>query len=285
MNNPDATVKQKKKRLIFWMVLFVICILVASVCLGFWVYHLVLRHSMNKLYEDAREIIDTPHNNGNSSILQPLPNDENDRDDSSEKKWSMPSVKIDFDLLWETSKDVYAWIEIPGSKIQYPVVQHPTNNSYYLRKAINGAYDITGCIYTQNYNNTDFSDPNTVIYGHYMDDGTKFGSLLSYMDKEYFESHRDIVIYTPTEMFHYRVFAALPFDTRHILRNYAYSDDPTGAFLTDVYNSSDARTIIADDITVDSENNRIITLSTCLKTGTRRYLVLAVLVNHNYKNK
>ncbi|MBR4295257.1 MAG: class B sortase [Clostridia bacterium] len=283
MKNTDTGQKQKKGRFIFWIVLFTVCTLVAAVCLGFWVYHLVLRGSMNKLYNDAREVVSVSSNNGSSAALQPLPNDLSDED--SKKEWNMSVVKIDFDLLRETSKDVYAWIEIPGSKIQYPIVQHPTNNSYYLRKAINGAYDITGCIYTQNYNSTDFSDPNTVIYGHYMDDGTKFGSLLSYMDKEYFESHRDIVIYTPTEMFHYRVFAALPFDTRHIIRNYARLENPTSAFLADVYNSSDARTIIADDITVDGENNRIITLSTCLKTGTRRYLVLAVLVNHNYKNK
>ena len=196
-----------------------------------------------------------------------------------EDAWAYtPPVKIDFDLLHNTSKNVYAWIEIPGSPVAYPIVQHPKNNGYYLRRAINGSYDVTGCIYTQNYNSQDFSDPNTLIYGHYMYDGTKFGSLISYMDKEYFESHRKVVIYTEENQYVYKVFAALPFDTRHILTSYRISKNPLEDFLEDVYSNRDARAVIAEDVTVDASKDKILTLSTCLKNGGKRYLVLAVLV-------
>ncbi|MBQ8207944.1 MAG: class B sortase [Clostridia bacterium] len=281
MENNEGKAKRGKGRLIFWLILFIVFIIIAAACVGIWAYHIVLRHTMNELYNDARVILnDAPDvNMGTSDAsddlpVTPLPDDENKGEETDAK----PMVSIDFEMLKATSADVYAWIEIPGTPVAFPIVQHPTNNNYYLRKAINGSYDITGCIYTQNYNSKDFSDKNTVIYGHYMDDGTKFGSLLSYMDHEFFEAHRRIDVYTENEWFTYEVFAAIPFNTRHILKSYKTVIDPHEAFLKDVYSSADARSIIDEDVKVDPETDRIITLSTCLKTDTRRYLVLAKLV-------
>lgn len=282
MENNEGKVKSRKPHLVVWVVLFIVFIIVAATCIGVWVYHAVLRRAMSELYGDARETIVALPNAGNDIDGSPenggvnaLPDDEGKGTDGSEL---YPLAKIDFGLLKQTSPDVYAWIEIPGTPVAFPIVQHPKNNDYYLRRAINGAYDITGCIYTQNYNSKDFSDRNTLIYGHYMDDGTKFGPLLSYMDEEFFNTHRRIDIYTETEWFTYEVFAAIPFNTRHILQSYKGVDDAHAAFLNDVFSSTDARSIIAEYIDIDPENDRIITLSTCLRTDTRRYLVLAKLV-------
>lgn len=283
MENNEGKAKCGKGRLIFWLILFIVFIVAAAACVGAWAYHVVLRHAMSELYDDAREVIDSaPAGNGNKNdpsndwvgVMPGNPNAET----KTEEAEAEPMVRINFDLLKETSANVYAWIEIPGTPVAFPIVQHPKNNEYYLRRAINGAYDITGCIYTQNYNSKDFSDKNTLIYGHYMDDGTKFGPLLSYMDEKFFEEHRRIDIYTETQWLTYEVFAAVPFNTRHILRTYDNFSDPYGAFINDIYMSEDARSIIAEDITVDPETDRIITLSTCLKTASRRYLVLAKLV-------
>lgn len=278
MENNES--KGGKARFIFWLVLFIVFIIVAAACIGVWAYHAVLRHTMNQLYDDARVVLDsTPIKekdtaSAESLPIKPVPDDA----ETEAEEEHAPLVSINFDLLKQTSPDVYAWIEIPGTPVAFPIVQHPKNNGYYLRRAINGAYDVTGCIYTQNYNSRDFSDKNTLIYGHYMDDGTKFGPLLSYMDSEFFHSHRRIDIYTESEWLTYEVFAAIPFNTRHVLRTYNTFADPFAAFLEDVYSSKDARSIIAEDTEVDPESDRIITLSTCLKTGTRRYLVLAKLV-------
>ncbi len=284
MENKDVSAKRSsKKRFIFWLIVFIIFVTVAAACLGVWVYHLVLRKAMSDLYEEARILLPEAYEyeeqiaNGNQHNSADFPAG-NESQNPEEQAQAKPLVKINFEILKQTSVDVYSWIEIPGTAIALPIVQHPENNGYYLRRAISGAYDITGCIYTQNYNSKDFSDKNTLIYGHYMDDGTKFGPLLSYMDQEFFNSHRRIDIYTENEWLTYEVFAALPFDTRHVLRAYKASDDPYADFLKDVYSSKDARTIIAKDTRVDPETDKIITLSTCLKTGSRRFLVLAKLV-------
>ena len=277
-NNGNTQSKKKKISLVFWVVVFIVFVLVAASCIGVWAYHAVLRRAMSELYDDARveiEIADPPSLGENiGEIISGIigaPDKVADEDIS-------PLARINFDLLKQTSPDVYAWIEIPGTDIAFPIVQHPKNNSYYLRKAINGAYDITGCIYTQNYNSKDFSDKNTVVYGHYMDDGTKFGPLLYYMDAEFFENHRRIDVYTEKEWFTYEIFAAVPFNTRHILKSYKGVEDTHRAFLEDVLSVTDARAIIMKDVEIDPENDKILTLSTCLKTDTRRYLVLAKLV-------
>lgn len=279
MENNENKAKGGKGRFVFWLVLFVVFTLTAASCVGIWAYHAVLRHTMNELYEEARVQISQPVKNDKRPSGGTLPNVYLPNDDSQKELLNLnPLARINFDLLKQTSPDVYAWIEIPGTPIAFPIVQHSTNNNYYLRRAISGAYDITGCIYTQNYNSKDFSDKNTIIYGHYMDDGTKFGPLLSYMDKNFYEEHRRIDIYTETEWLTYEVFAAIPYDTRHILKTYNTHNDPYGAFLRDVLTSSDARSIVSANYEIDAESDKIITLSTCLKNSTKRYLVVAKLV-------
>ena len=62
--------------------------------------------------------------------------------------------------------DVYAWITVPGTEIEYPILQHPSDNSYYFMHNIDGSYGYPGCIYTENLNSKDITDNNTVIYGH-----------------------------------------------------------------------------------------------------------------------
>ncbi len=272
--------KSKKKRLVIWVTLFIVFILVAAFCIGMWAYHAILRRAMNELYNDARVEIGSGSDASRGENLGDIISGIMGAPDkvANEDKEASPLVEIDFELLRQTSPDVYAWIEIPDTEIAFPIVQHPKNNGYYLRKAINGAYDITGCIYTQNYNSKDFSDKNTVVYGHYMDDGTKFGSLLLYMDEKFFETHRRIDIYTEDEWFTYEVFAAVPFNTRHILKSYKGVTDPHRAFLEEALSVSDARSIIMRDVEIDPQNDKILTLSTCLKTDSRRFLVLAKLV-------
>ena len=72
----------------------------------------------------------------------------------------VPEKNIDFDKLHkEVSEDIYAWIYIPDTNIDYPVFQHPTDNAYYLEHNVDGSEGYPGCIYTENYNSKDFSDP------------------------------------------------------------------------------------------------------------------------------
>ncbi|MCR4902734.1 MAG: class B sortase [Butyrivibrio sp.] len=186
---------------------------------------------------------------------------------------------IDFDKLQASNPDIFAWINIPGTVIDYPVVQHPTDDTYYLKHGADGLSSNYGCPYIELSDSKDFTDFNTVLYGHNMNNGSMFANLHKYEDNEFYQSHRDIYIYTPDHKLTYKVFAAVMYSDAHI--PYYYDDSVESdrtAFLESLKTDIVAdRSYISDDIEV-TEDDRIITLSTCDKTlRSNRFLVVAVL--------
>ena len=206
--------------------------------------------------------------------------EEQKEDILKERGIEIPAKEIDWAALKEKNQDIYAWIYIPNTKVDYPILQHPTELSYYLNHNLDGREGYPGCIYTQNLNQKDFSDPNTVIYGHNMKDGTMFASLHFYEDKSFFEENRYVFIYTEEQVYVYEIFAAYEGSDVHLLYNYDF-DTPSNfqMYLDSVLKIRDMSAHIAEDVEVSSQNH-IITLSTCIKNKPKnRYLVQAVLVN------
>lgn len=189
--------------------------------------------------------------------------------------------EIDFEALQSRNPDVYAWIEVPGTNVDYPILQHETDNSYYLTHTIDYERTTAASIYTENYNAKDFEDLHTVIYGHNMKNKTMFRTLHNFEDPEFFRSNKDIIIYLPEETRFYEVFAAYTFDNRHLLFDYDWTDSSEHqAYLEDVFEIKTYGANIDKDIEITGED-KIITLSTCVNSGdsTKRYLVQAVLVS------
>lgn len=195
----------------------------------------------------------------------------------------IPEKEIDFaELQANVNQDIYAWIHIPDTQIDYPVLQHPTDNSYYLDYNLDGSKGYPGCIYTEDYNKKDFSDPNTVIYGHNMKNGTMFAGLHLFEDSEYFEDHPYVYIYTEDKLYVYEIFAAYESGNEHILYNNDFSDRYVFLkYLSKIMNSRTMNGNIREDISVTADN-RIITLSTCAANKPdKRYLVQGVLLNED----
>ncbi len=183
---------------------------------------------------------------------------------------------IDFAALQSDNPDIYAWIRIPGTKINYPIVQRDDNNEYYLRRDCYGNSYIGGCIFTENYNAKDFTDPNTLIYGHSgMADGSMFTQLQELSSIENFDNIRQIFIYTSERMYTYEIFAAYPFTDHHVLLNYDFTtEEGFNTFFDEVYASTDMRAVFSDDYRPQFGEDRLVTLSTCLDgNNERRYLV------------
>lgn len=196
-------------------------------------------------------------------------------DTLTEESYECP---VDFEGLWKTNRDVYAWITIPGTEIDYPILQHETDNTYYLNYNIDGSYGYPGCIYTENMNSKDFSDNNTVIYGHNMKNGTMFAQLHKYEDASFFEENQKIHIYTPNEELSYTIFAAYIYDDRHLLYSFDFSQEEVYAdYLEEIKNMRSMNALVRDDVEVTTED-KIITLVTCLgNQPEKRLLVQAVL--------
>lgn len=195
----------------------------------------------------------------------------------------VPEKKIDFaDLQENVNPDIYAWIYIPDTQIDYPVLQHATDNYYYLEYNLDGSKGYPGCIYTEDYNEKDFSDPNTVIYGHNMKNGTMFAGLHKFEDSEYFEEHPYVYIYTEDKLYVYEIFAAHESGNEHILYNNDFSDDYVFLkYLSEIVTGRTMNCNIREDYS-PAATDRIITLSTCVANKPdRRYLVQGVLLNED----
>lgn len=185
-------------------------------------------------------------------------------------------IPIDFASLQAQNPDVYAWIQIPDTNINYPILQHPTDNSYYLEYNMDGSKGYPGCIYTENYNTKDFTDPNTVIYGHNMKNGTMFQNLHKFENLEFLNTHRNFYIYTPTQILEYRIFAAYVSDNLHILLNNNLADPLI--YMEYIRSIMMRSGNIDPNINLNTANN-IVTLQTCTGNHATRYLVQAVLVD------
>ena len=189
-------------------------------------------------------------------------------------------IPVKFEELQAVNPDVYAWITVPGTDIDYPILQHASDNSYYLMHNIDGSYGYPGCIYTENLNSKDFTDNNTVIYGHNMKNGSMFAQLHKYEDSDFFDANREVLIYLPDEVLHYTIFAAHIYDDRHLLYSFDFADPEVyQKYLDSIFSTRDMSANIDKDITVTTDN-QIITLVTCIGSQpSNRLLVQAVLTD------
>ena len=189
-------------------------------------------------------------------------------------------IPVKFEELQAVNPDVYAWITVPGTDIDYPILQHASDNSYYLMHNIDGSYGYPGCIYTENLNSKDFTDNNTVIYGHNMKNGSMFAQLHKYEDPDFFDANREVLIYLPGEVLHYTIFATHIYDDRHLLYSFDFTDPEVyQKYLDSIFSTRDMSANIDKDITVTTDD-QIITLVTCIGSQpNNRLLVQAVLTD------
>ena len=190
------------------------------------------------------------------------------------------AIPIDFAALQEQNPEVYAWIQIQDTNIDYPILQREGDNGYYLNHTIDGEQKTEGSIFTEDYNSKDFEDPNTVIYGHDMKNGSMFQNLLNYQDKDFFDKHKDVIIYTPDTIRHYKAFAAYLYDDRHLMQSFDFNIKSVyQAYLDSIFAIRDMSAQI-DTAQQVSADDKIITLSTCYGSQSdKRFLVQAALVS------
>lgn len=195
---------------------------------------------------------------------------------------------IDFESLQETNDEIYAWINVPGTKVDYPVVQSTESDNFYLKhSATDKKYSASGAIYTQSLNTTSFNDRVTVIYGHNGYGDTFFTTLHNFEDKQFFDENEYFYIYTPKSKLTYQIVSAFKYDDRHILNSFNFQSNNTFEdFIAMIQNptstNKNVREQLDREITV---NDKLVVLSTCI-TGQKnnRYLVCGVLINNEKTN-
>jgi sortase B len=264
------------------------CFLIAASAVIYLIYYGVSLGMNNKAYQDMRqEVISSaeplPSSTTELEPEQPVPSTEESAEATQDTEQPVLdeglSRRIDFTYLTEQeNEDIYAWIYIPDTNIDYPVLQHPTDDSRYLNYNVDGSKGYPGCIYTERINDKDFSDFNTLIYGHNMKNGSMFHDLHKFADEVFFEEHPYVYLYLPDRTLQYQIFAAYRYDDRHIMYSFDFTSDAVRtAYLKEVFSTSQLNAVIDKDLSVYPEDN-IITMSTCVSGTDYRYLVQAVLI-------
>ncbi len=270
-------------------IVFIILLLIAAVGIGYAVYYYTARSMADDVYERLQTQIVTPSRQDQEkqdpvSVVPGKTEQDPDVEDdpmvprepkqTEEIEYVSP---VDFEALWEVNTDIFAWIDIPDTNIRFPVVQHPTQDNYYLEHTIEGYHArVPGSIYTFTGVAKDFSDFNTIIYGHNMYNGTMFSNLYMFQDRDYLAEHPKIYIYTPDAEYSYTIFAAVVYDDRLISLSFDFSWDGDREAYLDSLNNGVSGTLYLDDVPVSTDSH-IITLSTCIRYHEdQRLLIVAV---------
>lgn len=253
--------------------------LAAVVCLGAGIYMKVQEDSAGREYDGLKEEVltssspeETPEATAQAAATPVVTTPEAEK--------ASVVIPIDFAALQQINPDAYAWIRIPGTAIDYPVLQREGDNSYYLDHTAEGTQAAEGAIFTEDYNTKTFEDVNTVIYGHDMKNGTMFQNLLKYKDRSFFDQNREVIIYLPDKILHYQIFAAYVYDDRHLMESINFDDKEIyQKYLDRIFSTRDMSASIDTDMEVAADD-RIVTLSTCNAADSEtRYLVQAVLIS------
>ncbi len=188
---------------------------------------------------------------------------------------------IDFKSLQEKNNEIYAWIKIDDTNVNYPIVQNSVDDSFYLKHmAEDKSWSASGAIYTELINHKDFNDSFTVVYGHNGYGDTMFTTLHKFEDTEFFDSHPYFYIYTPDRKLTYQVVSAFKYDDRHIMNSFNFADlEVVKNFHDFIQNPSSSLKNVRMDLDEQiTDSSKIVILSTCITNQkSSRYLVCGVL--------
>lgn len=166
--------------------------------------------------------------------------------------------------------DVKAWIQVPKTNIDYPVVQGQDDMEY-INKNVYGEFELSGAIFLSCLNKDDFSDPYNLVYGHNMKNGGMFADVADFTNKEYFETHQKGKLYLTDATRKIRFFACMKV-TAADAKIY-HPDGYRKENLKDLLDYIQANAVQYRDVNVADENS-LIALSTCSEAETNGRVVL-----------
>ena len=161
--------------------------------------------------------------------------------------------QVDFDALAEVNSDIVGWLYIPGTVINYPVVQG-ADNEYYLKHLFDGKYNSSGCIYLDCGAEGDFTSMNSVLHGHHMKNGSMFAGICKYKDQSYFDEHPTAMLLTPDGNYLVEFFSGYVCEVTADAWDYDFDE---------VWLDKRIRSSYFDADVIPTTEDHILTLSTC----------------------
>lgn len=253
---------KKRKRLKPWVVNFILVLIFCGIC--------SIIYCSYKIYSWKSDVDD--NNKIQETIEQSItPIDDKDIENNH-------NYIIDFAKLKEQNFDTVAYLKVNNTNIDYIVVR-ANDNSYYLNHNFNKDKNNAGWIFADYKNQFDGSDRNIIIYGHNTKDGSMFGTLKGILEKSWYENieNHNILLITEKGQYTYQAFSSYSIIPEDYYINTEFSSDiEFEEFLQEIK----SRSIYDYGINV-SQNDKILTLSSCISNGKKRVVLHAKLIEHN----
>ncbi len=189
-----------------------------------------------------------------------------------------PPIEVDCAALKELNPDFAGWLYLGAEEISYPVV-HYSDNDYYLHRTFEGTENFAGTLFIEYQNKPDFTDANTLIYGHNMKDRSMFGRLKFLYENQDYQKDDTFWILTEEHAYKYRIFSMQVTQMDSDLYTLFYG---TGPEFTDYIAKCASESLVPLTLGDYDENSRIVTLSTCRTADTpERFVVQGILVGES----
>ena len=242
--NKDQKQKNKStlhgwKRAIWWCA-FSVCFVALCVSGYFLISQQLEYRAAENEYSSLEELVPPP-------------------DDSVSLEVGLATRQLDHEQLASINSDYAAWLYLPETNIDYPVVKG-TNNQYYVAYTFQKKRNGAGSLFIDYRNQKDFSDKNTIIYGHNMRNKTMFYDLISFKtDENFFRQNPCFYLYTPTAVYRVDIFTVYVAPADGDQTQFTFSSDE--AFLA-YAQEKQAQSLYETDVELTA-TDRIVTFSTC----------------------
>ena len=259
-NNTQKQPEQKKKKKSDVLLTIALIVAIAVFCYAaFNLYHIYTEYKKGTdEYNQIEEMAVTERDANSAEVAGP----------SAQIK---PPIEVDFDKLKSVNEDVVGWIYVDAlPDISYPIVKGKDNQTY-LHQTYEKNYNFAGTIFVDYENSGDFSDCNTLVYGHNMKNGSMFGHLKKFREDDKLYKHdKYFWILTPERNYRYEIITA--YTTGVNSDTYTLFKGPGEEFEKYLETIKGYSEIQTDDTDLTIKD-RIVTLSTCTGNESTRFVV------------
>lgn len=285
-----AKANKRKKRNTIYNVLIVLFAAMMVVSGYFFVERIIQYKKGNDEYNSVRSSVIT-YNNTDSSGVEKVEGQsgqtgatDNEKTVSADEIQAateeIPPITVDFKALKEINEDCVGWLYMEATGLSYPIMHGDTNDAY-LYTTIEGNYNVNGSIFVEASNVGDFTEPNTIVYGHNMASGAMFAENEKYFYNDAYKTSPYFWVLTPEGNYKYQIFTA--FEDAADGEAYTIFNGPGAKFLEWCLKMK-GRDIIECDEQDFSVYDHIVTLSTCSGKPDIRLVIMGVCISGNIPN-